>query len=116
MEALRRSAGGADPAKTSKASKTSKKPRKAASGQKEMLMTIAGKKPAKEAAAKRRPGSSASQPRARKHRSEATSALLPHNGLKSDIAVCLKRAAKSGHQVPQRVQRSEGLGRSEPYA
>ena len=41
MEALRRSVGGAEPAKTSKASK---KPRKSASGQKEMLMTIEGKK------------------------------------------------------------------------
>jgi len=49
MEALRRSVGGPEPAK---ASKPSKKPRKAASGQKEMLMPIAGKKPAKEAAAK----------------------------------------------------------------
>jgi DNA end-binding protein Ku len=53
MEALRRSVGGTEPAKPSKASKASKKPRKAASGQKEMLMTIAGKKPAKEAAAKK---------------------------------------------------------------
>jgi DNA end-binding protein Ku len=47
MEALRRSVGGA-----SKTSKLSKKPRKAASGQKEMLMPIEGKKakgtPAKE--------------------------------------------------------------------
>ena len=50
MEALRRSVGGPEPAK---ASKPSKKPRKAASGQKEMLMPIAGKKPAKEAAAKK---------------------------------------------------------------
>ena len=50
MEALRRSVGGAQPAK---ASKPSKKPRKAASGQKEMLMPIAGKKPAKEATAKK---------------------------------------------------------------
>jgi len=41
MEALRRSVGGAEPAKTSKASK---KKRKSASGQKEMLMTIEGKK------------------------------------------------------------------------
>jgi DNA end-binding protein Ku len=49
MEALRRSVGGAEPAKASKASK---KPRKVASGQKEMLMSIAGKKPAKEATAK----------------------------------------------------------------
>jgi DNA end-binding protein Ku len=46
MEALRRSVGGAEPAKPSK------KPRKA-SGQKEMLMPIAGKKPAKEATAKK---------------------------------------------------------------
>jgi DNA end-binding protein Ku len=52
MEALRRSVGGAEPANASKPSnsKPSKKPRKAASGQKEMLMTIAGKKPAKETA------------------------------------------------------------------
>jgi DNA end-binding protein Ku len=50
LEALRRSVGGAEPAKASKASK---KPRKVASGQKEMLMSIAGKKPAKEATAKK---------------------------------------------------------------
>jgi DNA end-binding protein Ku len=50
MEALRRSVGGAEPAKPSKASK---KPRKAASGQKEMLMSIQGKKAAKETAAKK---------------------------------------------------------------
>ena len=50
MEALRRSVGGAEPAKPSK---PSKKPRKAASGQKEMLMSITGKKPPKEAAAKK---------------------------------------------------------------
>jgi DNA end-binding protein Ku len=51
MEALRRSVGGAEPAKTSKASKN---PRKAASGQKEMLMPIEGKKatPAKKSASK----------------------------------------------------------------
>ncbi len=49
MEALRRSVGGAAPAK---AMKPLKKPRKA-SGQKEMLMPIAGKKPAKEATAKK---------------------------------------------------------------
>jgi DNA end-binding protein Ku len=35
------------------AEKGAKKPRKVASGQKEMLMPIAGKKPAKEAAAKK---------------------------------------------------------------
>jgi DNA end-binding protein Ku len=50
MEALRRSVGGAQPAK---ASKPSKKPRKAASGQKEMLMPITGKKAGKEATAKK---------------------------------------------------------------
>jgi DNA end-binding protein Ku len=50
MEALRRSVGGAEPAK---ASKSAKKPRKSASGQKEMLMPIEGKKPAKEASAKK---------------------------------------------------------------
>jgi DNA end-binding protein Ku len=50
MEALRRNVGGAQPAK---ASKPSKKPRKAASGQKEMLMPITGKKAGKEAAARK---------------------------------------------------------------
>jgi DNA end-binding protein Ku len=50
MEALRRSVGGAEPAK---ASKSSKNPRKAASGQKDMLMPIEGKKPAKETTAKK---------------------------------------------------------------
>jgi DNA end-binding protein Ku len=50
MDALRRSIGTAEPAK---AAKPSKKPRKAVSGQKEMLMPIAGKKPAKEAAIKK---------------------------------------------------------------
>ena len=49
MDALRRSVGGAEPAKPSK---PAKKPRKAASGQKEMLMPIAGKK-AKETTAKK---------------------------------------------------------------
>src|SRR4051812_8717524 len=51
MEALRRSVG--QEAAPAKAAKPSKKPRKAAAGQKEMLMPIAGKKPAKEAAAKK---------------------------------------------------------------
>ncbi|MEH2503412.1 DNA end-binding protein Ku [Bradyrhizobium sp. AZCC 1578] len=51
MEALRRSVGGAA-AETKAAKKPVKKPRKAAAGQKEMLMPIAGKKP-KEAAAKK---------------------------------------------------------------
>ena len=50
MDALRKSIGGAEPARDSK---PAKKPRKAASGQKEMLMPIAGKKPAKEVAAKK---------------------------------------------------------------
>jgi DNA end-binding protein Ku len=49
MEALRRSVGGAA---TEKAPKPAKKPRKAAAGQKEMLMPIEGKKP-KEAATKK---------------------------------------------------------------
>jgi DNA end-binding protein Ku len=52
MEALRRSVGGAAAAPlTSK--KPAKKSKKAAPGQKEMLMPIAGKKPAKEGAAKK---------------------------------------------------------------
>jgi DNA end-binding protein Ku len=50
MDALRRSIGGAGPAK---ASKPSKKPRKSGSGQKEMLMPIEAKKAAKEAAEKK---------------------------------------------------------------
>jgi DNA end-binding protein Ku len=52
MEALRRSVGGAS-AETKAEKKPVKKPRKAAAGQKEMLMPIAGKKPAKEAPAKK---------------------------------------------------------------
>ncbi len=51
MEALRRSVG--QEAAPAKAAKPAKKPRKASSGQKEMLMPIEGKKPAKEAAAKK---------------------------------------------------------------
>jgi DNA end-binding protein Ku len=51
MEALRRSVG-KEPA-PAKAAKPAKKPRKAAAGQKEMLMPIEGKKSAKEAAAKK---------------------------------------------------------------
>jgi DNA end-binding protein Ku len=50
MDALRKSIGAAEPAQSSK---PAKKPRKVASGQKEMLMPIAGKRPAKEAAAKK---------------------------------------------------------------
>jgi DNA end-binding protein Ku len=57
MEALRRSVGGtASEAPAPK--KVSKKPRKAAAGQKEMLMPIAGKKQAKEASAKKPAGKS----------------------------------------------------------
>jgi DNA end-binding protein Ku len=52
MEALRRSVGGAA-AETEAPRRPAKKAKKAAAGQKEMLMPIAGKKPAKEAAAKR---------------------------------------------------------------
>ncbi|MGY8683344.1 Ku protein [Bradyrhizobium sp. UFLA05-153] len=62
MEALRRSAGGASSeAKAPK--KLPKKASKAAAGQKEMLMSIAGKAPAKETAAKK--------PAARPHRKSA---------------------------------------------
>jgi DNA end-binding protein Ku len=53
MEALRRSVGGDAGAETKAPKKASKKPRKAAAGQKEMLMPITGKKPAKETAAKK---------------------------------------------------------------
>jgi DNA end-binding protein Ku len=52
MEALRRSVGGAA-AELEVPKKGAKKPRKAAAGQKEMLMPIAGKKPAKETATKK---------------------------------------------------------------
>jgi DNA end-binding protein Ku len=55
MEALRKSVGGTgSEAKAPK--KSAKKPRKAAAGQKEMLMPIAGKKAAKEATAKKSAG------------------------------------------------------------
>jgi hypothetical protein len=50
MEALRRSVGGRT-AETQEPMKPAKKSKKASTGQKEMLMPIAGKKPAKEAAA-----------------------------------------------------------------
>jgi hypothetical protein len=50
MEALRRSVDGAAPAK---AAKPAKKPNKAAAGQKEMPMSIEGKKTAREAATKK---------------------------------------------------------------
>jgi hypothetical protein len=52
MDALRKSIGGASVAPRS-LKKPAKKSKKAAPGQKEMLMPIAGKKPAKEAAAKK---------------------------------------------------------------
>ena len=53
MDALRKSIGGGAVAATEAPKKPAKKARKAAAGQKEMLMPIAGKKPAKEAAAKK---------------------------------------------------------------
>jgi DNA end-binding protein Ku len=52
MDALRKSVGGAA-AETKAPKKSAEKPKKAAAGQKEMLMPIAGKKQAKEAAAKK---------------------------------------------------------------
>jgi DNA end-binding protein Ku len=52
MEALRRSVG-RDVEETKAPRKSAKKPRKAAAGQKEMLMPISGKKQAKEAATKK---------------------------------------------------------------
>jgi DNA end-binding protein Ku len=54
-EALRKSVGGAA-AETKAPKKSAKKPRKAMAGQKEMLMPIAGKKQAKETAAKKPAG------------------------------------------------------------
>jgi DNA end-binding protein Ku len=56
MEALRQSVSGAVAAETKARKKSAKKPRKAAAGQREMLMPIAGKKPAKETAAKKPAG------------------------------------------------------------
>jgi len=53
MDALRKSIGGGAAAATEAPKKPAKKARKAAAGQKEMLMPIAGKKPAKETAAKK---------------------------------------------------------------
>jgi len=52
-DALRKSLGGGAAAATEAPKKPAKKARKAAVGQKEMLMPIAGKKPSKEAAAKK---------------------------------------------------------------
>jgi DNA end-binding protein Ku len=62
MDALRKSVGGAA-RESSTPKKAAKKSKKASSGQKEMLMPIAGKKPTKEAAAKK--------PAARAHRKSA---------------------------------------------
>ena len=62
MEALRKSVSGAAP-ETQTAKKPPKKSKKASAGRKEMLMPIAGKKPAKEAATKK--------PAARSHRKSA---------------------------------------------
>jgi DNA end-binding protein Ku len=62
MEALKRSVGSAS-AESSALNKPAKKPKKASSGQKEMLMPIEGKKPAKDAAAKK--------PSAKPHRKSA---------------------------------------------
>ncbi|BAR63452.1 DNA end-binding protein Ku [Bradyrhizobium diazoefficiens] len=56
MDALRKSVGGA--AKEVAAQKKPAKAKKATAGQKEMLMSIAGKRPAKEAASKKPPGRS----------------------------------------------------------
>jgi DNA end-binding protein Ku len=53
MDALRKSIGAEKAVATEAPKKPAKKARKAAAGQKEMLMPIAGKKPAKEAAAKK---------------------------------------------------------------
>ncbi len=53
MDALRKSIGGGAAAATEAPKKPAKKARKAAAGQKEMLMPIAGKKPAKEAAVRK---------------------------------------------------------------
>lgn len=53
MDALRKSVGGAVAETKAAPKKGAKKPRKATAGQKEMLMPIAGKKPAKEVAAKK---------------------------------------------------------------
>jgi DNA end-binding protein Ku len=62
MEALRKSVGGAAAASPA-SKKPAKKSKRASAGQKEMLMPIAGKKPAKEVAAKK--------PSAKAHRKSA---------------------------------------------
>ena len=53
MEALRRSVSGGAAAEMKAPNKATKKPRKAAAGQREMLMPIQGKKPAKNTSAKK---------------------------------------------------------------
>ena len=53
MDALRKSIGGGGGRGREPSKKPAKKSKKATPGQKEMLMPIAGKKPAKEAAAKK---------------------------------------------------------------
>jgi len=53
MEALRRSVSVGEATEPKSTKKSGKKPRKATAGQKEMLMPIEGKKPAKEVAAKK---------------------------------------------------------------
>jgi DNA end-binding protein Ku len=53
MDALRKSIGRDAAAATEAPKKPAKKARKAAAGQKEMLMPIAGKKPTKESTAKK---------------------------------------------------------------
>jgi DNA end-binding protein Ku len=52
MEALKRSVGGSAP-KANASQKTAKRARKTSTGQKEMLMSIEGKKPAKARHAKK---------------------------------------------------------------
>src|ERR1700744_6533441 len=69
IDALRKSIGAKSAPEPAAAKKPAKKPRKAAAGQKEMLMPIAGKKPAKEAAAKK--------PATRAHRKRARRAYRP---------------------------------------
>jgi DNA end-binding protein Ku len=56
MEALRQSVGGATAAEAKAPKKSAKKPHKAAAGQREMLIPIAGKKAAKETAVKKPAG------------------------------------------------------------
>jgi DNA end-binding protein Ku len=80
MEALRRSVGGAS-AETQAPKKPAKKSKKASAGQKEMLMPIAGKKAAKEAAVKK----SAT----RSQRKSQSAGLLLFRGRAADLEVLL---------------------------